>query len=93
MNNEQYRRDILSCLFEDGDFVMNEIALLTALRFLGNPIARDGLKTQLQWLKEQDLIALTEIKDVSMNLAKLTAHGADVAEGLANAPGVARMPL
>jgi len=93
IENENYRRDVLSCLFVDSDFCMNEISLTTALRLMGNPISRDRLKTQLQWLSEQGLVSLRPVLNISMNTATLTQRGADVAEGLTTVPGVARMPL
>lgn len=93
IENQQIRRDLLSLLNTDGDFAMNEMSLLAGMKSLGNPIARDTLTTQLHWLQEQALIALKDIGNTGITIAKLTQRGADVAQGLATVPNIARMPL
>ncbi len=55
IENEQYRRDILTLLQADADYAMSNLLLSRALNSLGNPIASDRLIQQLHWLKDQGL--------------------------------------
>lgn len=93
IENQEYRRDILALLEQDADYAMSELILKKALQAIGNPIAKDRLRTQMQWLKEQGLIAVSTIVDTDLQTAKLTALGEDVANGRATVPNIARKPL
>ncbi|MEW6670214.1 MAG: ArsR family transcriptional regulator [Thermodesulfobacteriota bacterium] len=79
---------ILRILAEDGDYSHNEFILGDALALFGHRVSRDKLRTELTWLKEQELIRTEDVSGVMV--AKLTARGADVACGAAECPGVKR---
>jgi len=93
IENQEYRRDILALLEQDSDYAMSELILKKALQAIGNPIAKDRLRSQLQWLKERALVVVSVIADTDLHTAKLTALGEDVANGRAIVPGIARKPL
>ena len=79
---------VLRVLAEDADYSHNEYVLREALRVCGHSVSQDRLHTELAWLGEQGLIALTDT--VGVKVAKLTARGLDVARGAAVVPGVKR---
>lgn len=89
IENEQFRRDILSLLQQDADYALNDGILQAALTQLGSPIAYDRLQTQLAWLAEQGLVTLDKLPGTVV--AKLTVRGEDIALGRAMAPGVKRL--
>jgi hypothetical protein len=93
LENQEYRRDIIALLEQDSDYAMSELILKKAVQALGNPIAKDRLRSQLQWLKEQALITVSILVDTDLHTAKLTYLGEDVANGRATVPGIARKPL
>ena len=79
---------VLRVLAEDADYSHNEYVLRSALRSLGHTVSTDKLRTELAWLAEQGLIAVTDTAGVMV--AKLTARGKDVAIGAVIVPGVQR---
>lgn len=93
IENTEYRRDIINLLEQDSDYAMSELILKKALQAIGNPIAKDRLRSQLQWLKEQGLVTVKTIDDTDLQTAKLTALGEDVANSRTTVPGIARKPL
>ncbi len=62
--------------------------LLDILARYGHRISHDGLATQLSWLDDQGLIALSVTE--SIRIATLSTAGLDVAQGRSGNPGVAR---
>ena len=86
--NEHQRLVILRLLGEVPGFDLNESILQDGLNAYGLDISRDGLRTQLAWLAEQDLVRLDKIG--STQKAVLTARGEDVANGRALVPGIKR---
>lgn len=54
----------------------------------GKAVSRDLMRTELAWLAEQGLITVREIE--TLQIADLTARGADVANGFSIVPGVKR---
>ena len=86
---EDERLVILRALEQDtGGYTANESILHSILGDFGHKVSRDRVKTQLNWLKEQELV---QLKDVAGCLvATLTSRGLDVATGLAVVPGVKR---
>lgn len=86
--DEHLRLAILQLLEQDVDYAHNEIVLQGALERLGHGVSFDRLRSELAWLGEQGLLAVTQV--VGLQLAKLTLRGADAARGRANVPGVAR---
>ena len=85
---EHQRLALLQVLAEASEYSHNETVLRLALGELGLAVSRDRLRTQLNWLAEQDLL---QVQDVSgLLVARLTARGEDVAHGRSRTPGVAR---
>ena len=92
IENEQYRRDVLTLLQADADYAMSNLLLYRALASIGNPISHDRLAQQLRWLADQGLVILdTPTNDIM--LAKLTAQGEDVALARVTVPNIARPAL
>jgi Fe2+ or Zn2+ uptake regulation protein len=90
IENEQFRRDILTILNEDSDYQMGVPLLYRALDAIGNPIAHDRLDQQLAWLKDQGLVTVNSGEVVTV---KLTAQGEDVALNRLSVPHIARPVL
>lgn len=86
--NEHQRLVILRLLGEVPGFDLNESILQDGLNAYGLDISRDGLRTQLAWLAEQDLVRLDKVGCTQK--AVLTARGEDVANGRALVPGIKR---
>lgn len=82
------RLSLLRLLLEDADYAHNELVLSLALAQLGHGVSQDRLRTELEWLAEQGLIALEDVS--GLRVARLSGRGADAARGLARVPGVAR---
>lgn len=84
---------ILRSLQEDDDYSLNESLLAKVLEAYAHGVPRDVLRADLAWLAEQGLVTVDDLprpgKEPLM-VAKLTSRGADVAEGRARVPGVAR---
>lgn len=85
---EDRRLNILRVLAESAAYTASADLLQTVLAGLGHAVSHDRLNTDLEWLREQDLIGLERIGDVP--LARATARGVDVSNGLASVPGVAK---
>jgi len=79
---------ILRTLEEDPGYSLNESVLQSCLEALGHNVSRDRVRTDLEWLREQGLVAIQEV--VSVKVATLTGRGSDVASGKVTAPGVKR---
>lgn len=90
---EDRRLVILRLLHEDADYSLNESILGKALAAYGHGVSRDVVRTELAWLREQGLVRLESVPRPSgepLQVATLTARGAEAAEGRAVVPGVAR---
>jgi hypothetical protein len=83
------RLSILLILLHSGAYEHNQYVIRTALTLPkhAHHISMDKLRTELAWLSEQGLVTLAQ-GDVWA--AKLTARGMDVANGIAQQPGVKR---
>ena len=79
---------ILRALEEDAGYSHNESILQSVLEAFGHIASRDRVRTELHWLKEQGLVVLKDV--MGIQVATLTARGADVALGRAVVPGVKR---
>ena len=79
---------ILRVLEEDAGYSQNEYVIQTCVEALGHNVSQDRLRTDLAWLSEQGLITVETISGV--RVARLTARGADVAQGKTTVPGVKR---
>ena len=86
------RLQILCLLAESHAYTASADLLQTVLAGMGHAISHDRLATDLEWLTEQGLIGLERIGDGAnaVPLARVTARGLDVANGMAAVPGVAR---
>lgn len=85
---KEQRRLILQALEQDTDYRVNDIMLQAWLEEFSMDISIDKLHTELQWLEEQGLISLEQIK--TMQIATLTQRGLDLAQGKSQNPNVAR---
>lgn len=85
---EDQRLVILQVLEQDSDYSHNEQVIKRMLKALGHNMSSDQVRTQLHWLKEQDMVSLTETAGITV--ARLTERGQDVAKGSTIAPGIAR---
>jgi repressor of nif and glnA expression len=71
---------------EDFGGTANESVIQGCLDSYGHRISRDAVRTHLAWLREQNLISLTDVSGCFV--AELTGRGQDVAEGRSVVPGV-----
>ena len=85
---EDRRLVILRVLAELPGYRTNSFLLHTLLCKFGHEPSADQVKTDLTWLREQDLVAVDDVEGVYV--ATLTTRGADVAAGRAVVPGVKR---
>ncbi|MEC7376938.1 hypothetical protein DET61_12323 [Marinobacter nauticus] len=86
---EGRRLGILRILHRRNQFTSNEYSLNDELGGnYGHHVSKDVLHTDLAWLEEQGLVICQQPR--AGWIATLTSRGADVAEGRARVPGVAR---
>src|SRR5690554_4711162 len=86
---EERRLGILRILSRRNQFTTNEYSLNEELAgHYGHHVSRDTLHTDLAWLEEQGLVICQQPR--AGWIVTLTGRGADVAEGRARVPGVAR---
>jgi ribosomal protein L12E/L44/L45/RPP1/RPP2 len=85
---EDIRLVILRALEEDAGYDLNESVLQSVLQALGHSVSRDRVRVELAWLSEQGMVQVKDV--VGVQVATLTARGADVATGQATVPGVKR---
>lgn len=85
---EDRRLVILRALEEDPGYSMNESVIQSVLASFGHRVGRDRVQQDLAWLAEQGLVKLELV--ISVQVATLTARGADAATGRSRVPGVKR---
>lgn len=85
---EDRRLVILRVLFESAAFTANEYILQRMLEEFGHAASMDKVRTDIAWLKEQELVTSDTAGGVT--IAKLTGRGEDVATGRTTVPGVKR---
>lgn len=86
---EGRRLGILRILHRRNQFTANEYSLNDELGGnYGHHVSKDQLHTDLAWLEEQGLVICQQPR--AGWIATLTSRGADVAEGRARVPGIAR---
>ena len=93
MDFEQFKKEdsrltVLRFLAQQNDWSLNEFVVQTALKQMAHTFSRDQVRTELAWLKEQDLISIKENSGVQV--AKLTHRGEEAAKGIITVPGVKR---
>lgn len=86
---EARRLTLLRLLHESNGYLSNSSVLHAGLHHLGVSSTRDDVLTDLTWLRDQDLIELTEAAE-GVYVVKLRSRGQDVATGNAVVPGVSR---
>ena len=83
------RLGILRILARRNQFTTNEYSLMDELKgAYAHHVSRDRLHSDLAWLEEQGLLITQQPR--AGWIITLTARGGDVAEGVADVPGVAR---
>ena len=92
LKREDARRIILDLLAEAAGYDLSAAIIQTGLAQFGHRPSADQLKTELNWLAEQDYLNV-ETRADNILVAKLTQRGADVVEGRAAVPGVAKPPI
>ena len=85
---EARRLEILRLLAEEPDETINQREMVTALASLSHGVHPDVVEDDYRRLAELGLVTLETAGRYLM--ARLTDHGANVAEGKAYAPGVKR---
>lgn len=85
---EDRRLQILRLLEQSAGYSASALLLGSALDSMGHAVSQDRLMVDLDWLAEQDLVAVTDVGSVAV--AKLTARGGDAAAGRARVRGVKR---
>lgn len=92
LKREDARRIVLDLLNQDAGYELSAAMIQTGLAQFGHRPSADQLKTELNWLAEQDYLNI-ETRGDNIMVAKLTQRGADVAEGRAAVHGVAKPPI
>jgi hypothetical protein len=82
------RLTLLLALDAAAGYKANHFLLQRYCGSLGHSVSLDIVRADLSWLKEASLVTVDVQADVTV--ATLTERGADVANGRANVPGVAR---
>lgn len=86
---EDRRLVILRLLEEAQGYSLNESLVHDLLGRFAHTVSRDRLRSDLAWLKEQELVTVETIAG-SVQVATLTRRGGDVAHGRVTVPGVKR---
>jgi len=85
---EARRLAILRILQCDNDYSVNDNIVSRCLKDVGHGVALDVVRGDFSWLSSQGLISVTRLPHC--HVATLRSLGLDVAEGVAEVPGVAR---
>ncbi|VFR54499.1 hypothetical protein BRI6_1080 [plant metagenome] len=85
---EDRRLVVLRVLLESAAYTANEFILLEMVGRFGHVVSNDRLQADLDWLQEQGLLTSEHV--AAVRIVKLTARGADVAQGRAIVTGVKR---
>jgi len=79
---------ILRALEQDLGYSHNESIIHSVVEKFGHRCSRDCIRTQLAWLREQQLVTIEDV--AGYMVVTITQRGADVACGRASVPGVKR---
>ncbi len=85
---ENRRLKMLHVLLSSNGYTTNTHALNGMTARLGYPVSMDRTRSDVAWLAEQGLVAVEDV--AGLQIVTLTERGQDVANGLAQVPGVAR---
>lgn len=86
---EARRLEILRLLLQDADESVNDRVMRTALADRGHGVHRDVVRADYRHLESLGVVGVEDVGE-GLLVARLTDHGAQVAEGRASVPGVAR---
>lgn len=86
LQTEDNRRSVLWYLLYDSDHELSDTMIGQCFEMQRKNISSDGLKTQIAWLSEQQLVTVSNIGSTSS--VALTDRGLEVAKGIVNAIGV-----
>lgn len=86
---EDRRLVLLRILSEQKGYFANSSQLHAGLHFLGVAADRDDVLTDLNWLRDQGLVSLSEAVP-GVEVATLTSRGNSVSNGYTVVPGVSR---
>jgi Fe2+ or Zn2+ uptake regulation protein len=94
MNYAEYftghvRLTILKILLEAPAYSANDSIIHMAVESMGLAATRDRIRTELVWLEEQGLLKRTQ-PHPDVTVGCITQRGQDVANGMAQCPGVQR---
>lgn len=84
---EDQRLRVLQALGRAPGYMANEPILLANLQTHGHAVPGDGLRAILAWLDDAGLL---QLRGERGEIARLTPRGAEVANGTARHPGIAR---
>lgn len=87
-NAKDQRLVVLRTLAEDSDYRVNSSILQQVLGRFGHSVGRAHVHGVLAWLEDKALVTVERIE--SVQVAKLTQRGLDVAQGREIEPGVKR---
>lgn len=86
---ESIRLALLQALEQDPGYSHNENILQMILASVGHDVSADRVRTELRWLEEQGLLAITTVGELL--IAKVTQRGVDVALGRSRVDGIGRV--
>lgn len=79
---------LLKALASAAGYKANAYLLRKFAASLGHVVGGDRIAADLAWLRDSGLIGLAE--ELGVTVATITARGKDVADGVADVPGVAK---
>lgn len=89
---ENMRRVVLDLLEQAAGYNLSANMIRVGLAEFGHHPSTDQIETEMNWLAEQGYLSV-EKRGENILVAKLTRRGADVVEGRAAVPGVAKQPI
>jgi len=88
VESEKRRFAILRHLMDTPGRELNDMILADGCRVQGIPTTGDQARTAMNWLAENDLVAVRSLG--RFMVAKLTRAGSEVARGITDVPGILR---
>ncbi|MEE3071746.1 MAG: hypothetical protein VX378_11670 [Pseudomonadota bacterium] len=85
---EHARLTILRMLEDAPSYTLNVLIMTQLMRSYGINYSRDQVTGEVHWLKEQGLVNVEDMK--GFIVVEATARGVEVAQGIAQYPGVQR---
>ena len=85
---ERDRRLVILRITAEGNGTANDRMLVTGLAHWGIRCTLEAVSQSLDWLEEHGLVKLRAVPDSDVRIAEITRRGRDVADGVADVPGV-----